>query len=600
MRIIDYYNYIATAACIVIGAAAVVIFGKGYNSRGKKRKEYSWENGITLVLLMVILLIASFLRLYKLGEIPWGLQQDEASIGYEAYALSRFGIDRNGYPYPIYPITWGCGGGSPLLIYLNAITTGLFGGGIWQLRMIPAVCGILTVLLFFFILREAFSTVRYERNKNAIALCGAAFLAICPWHVILSRWSLDSNIMPFVMALSTYTFMVATKKRSTGLYMLAAAFYAVGMYTYGSATIVIPITLLLALIYCFRKKAITLGQIVASGVVFLVIFAPLLLFYAVNYLGVPEIYTSFFTVNRFTASRSGEVFLKFDSTLPAQLWENVKTLVKIVTFGDSSDMLCHYIPGYSTLFEFTFPITLLGIAVSYKETIKGFSFVSRKNNAYERIINLGQISDDEGIIINMIWNATLSACIILSLLITADISRMVMLFLPLLFFFVKGAAFVAQQSQKLVAILLTLVLLAACMFSRDYFRRYNENTVSVFMPTYGDAIERAYEVAGDERQIYSTYEGLSSPYMIALYYTKYDPRKFANTVVYQDPKAEFRTASSFGNFVFSDLPEDVLSEQYSDTVFVVSNTELGLFEDSKDLTFENLGGYSVVYRAEEQ
>ena len=154
----------------------------------------------------------------------------------------------------------------------------------------------------------------------------------------------------------------------------------------------------------------------------------------------------------------------------------------------------------------------------------------------------------------------------------------------------------AQQSQKLAAILLIMVCLAGCMFSRDYFRLYNNNTVSVFMPTYGEAIKRAYEVAGDDRDIYSTYEGLSSPYMLALYYTKYDPRKFARTVVYKDPYAEFRTASTFGNFTFADLPGDVLAEQYSDTVFVVSNTELGLFEDSGDYTVENMGGYSVVYK----
>ncbi|MDC7293748.1 MULTISPECIES: ArnT family glycosyltransferase [unclassified Butyrivibrio] len=596
MRIIDYYNYIATAACILICAAAVVIYARGYNARGKKKERFTWENGLTYLLLAGIILIAAFLRLYKLTAIPAGLQQDEASIGYEAYALARYGIDRNGYSYPVYPITWGCGGGSPLLIYLNMFSVRLFGTGVLKLRLIPAICGILTVLLFFFILREAFGYGKYEGNRNGIALFGAFFLAVCPWHVILSRWSLDSNIMPFVLALATYLFMLAVRKRSSLLYVLSAAVYAICMYTYGSATIVVPITLLLALIYCVRKRAITIGQLVASGVVFLLIFLPLLVFYGVNYLGLPEIHTGLFTINRFTSSRSEEVFLKLDKTLPAQLWNNLVTLIRIVTFGDDSDMLCHFIPGYSTLLEFTFPITFLGIAVSYKEAIEGFALVPRKNNSYERTMNLGQTSEDENKTINVIWNSTLTACIVLSLLITADISRMVMIFLPLIFYFVKGAAFAAEQSKKLVAVLIVLVFLATAAFTRDYFSLYNSNTISVFMPTYGDAIGRAYEVAGDERPVWSTYEGLSSPYMIALYYNEYDPRKFAETVVYKDPYAEFRTASSFGNFTFADLPEDVLDDQYSSTVFVVASSELSLFEKGEGYVTENMGGYSVVYR----
>ncbi|WP_026516305.1 ArnT family glycosyltransferase [Butyrivibrio sp. MC2021] len=598
MRIIDYYNYIATAVCIGIGAAAVVIFSKSGNARGRKKESYSWENGIIYLLLAVIVLVASFLRLYKLGEIPLGLQQDEASIGYEAYALARYGIDRNGYPYPVYPITFGCGGGSPLLIYVNMFATKLFGTGVYGLRLIPAVCGILTVVLFFFSLREGFRHGKYDTSRNTIALCGAAFLAVCPWHVILSRWSLDSNIMPFVLCLATLLFMIAVRKHSTVMYALSAAVYAVCMYTYGSATIVIPLTLLFALVYCLKKRAITVGQLLISGAVFLVIFMPLLVFYGVNYLGLPEIHTGFFTVNRFTASRTGEVFLKFDGTLPAQLFNNIKSFISIVTFGDDSDMLCHFIPGYSTLFEFTFPITFLGVVVSFKEVFQGFNSVTRRDNSYERTMNLGQTSEDDSRTINVIWNSTLAACIILSLLITADISRMVMIFLPLLFFFVKGLAFVSEQSQKLASAVLILVMIASCAFVRDYFRLYNDNTESIFMPTYGEAIKRAYEIAGDDHPVYSTYEGLSAPYMIALYYTQYDPAKFAETVVYREPDAEFRIAESFGNFTFADLPENILEKQYFDTVFVVADSELSVFKGKDNYVVENRGKYSVVYPAD--
>jgi hypothetical protein len=115
------------------------------------------------------------------------------------------------------------------------------------------------------------------------------------------------------------------------------------------------------------------------------------------------------------------------------------------------------------------------------------------------------------------------------------------------------------------------------------------------MPGYGEAIKRAYEIAGDERQIYSTYEGLSSPFMLALYYNEYDPYKFYTTVEYKDDKAEFRIARSFGNFTF-ELPENVSSKADEGDVFVVSTSEEGLFENIESLSVENYGGYLVIYR----
>ena len=119
MRIIDYYNYFAAAIYFFVCAAALFLDLSG---KGKIEEKKSFVgNRANWIIFSIILVISAFLRLYKLGEVPLGFQQDEASIGYDAYTLANYGIDRNGYAWPVYPITWGCGGGSPLLIYLNVI-----------------------------------------------------------------------------------------------------------------------------------------------------------------------------------------------------------------------------------------------------------------------------------------------------------------------------------------------------------------------------------------------------------------------------------------------------------------------------------------------
>ncbi len=566
MRIIDYYNYIAVAVYILMGVAAIY-----FCIRGQKRGSLNISDTAARVIFVVIMAVAAFLRLYRLGDVPLGLQQDEASIGYDAYCLATYGIDRNGYHFPIYPITWGCGGGSPLLIYLNVISVSLFGTGIVKLRLIPAICGILTVLLFYLILRLSFEDKDY---RNLASLLGAGFLAVCPWHVILSRWSLDCNIMPFNLILAVYLFLLAAKKKSTVIYGLSAAAFAVCMYSYGAATIVVPLFLIMICIYCLAKKQLTVKQLIVSLICFMVVFAPLLLFYAINYLGLPEIITDSFCFNKFTAARTGEAFISFDSNLPAKLLHNIKSIILAVSVGDDSYTIAHYYKGYACLFEFTFPITFIGIILSIRDIIK----------------------DKEGDVANAIFLFLTVASVILGLVILPDINRLVMMFVPMIYFFVKGFAFISENLHKVSAVVISAVLLVGALsFTKDYFTDFNSWSISIYMPGYGDAIKRAYEIAGDDRMIYSTYDGLSAPFMLALYYNNYDPHKFYQTVVYKDEKAEFRIAESFGNFVFS-LPDDVKASEHARDVFVISSGDKEEIGNLDGYNLEDFGGYFVVYK----
>ncbi len=573
MRIIDYYNYFAAAIYFFVCAAALFLDLSG---KGKIEEKKSFVgNRANWIIFSIILVISAFLRLYKLGEVPLGFQQDEASIGYDAYTLANYGIDRNGYAWPVYPITWGCGGGSPLLIYLNVISIKLFGTGIVKLRLIPALLGILTVLIFYFSLRIIFEKKSYI---NEASLLGMAFLAVCPWHIILSRWSLDSNIMPFNLMLSIYLFLLGAKKKSTVLFCFSAASFSVCMYSYGAATIVVPVFLLLLCAYCLWKKILTVKQLVLSMIAFMVIFTPLLWFYAVNYLGVPEFISPYFCVNKMTAARTGEAFISFNSSFFRVAAGNIFLMIKAVTVGDDSFTLVHYYPGYASLYAFTFPVTFCGVVISLKELLK-------KNSDEEKIYVLG----------NAIFVLLTVACMVLSVVIIPDISRLVMVFIPFIYFFIKGQIFVLKQSYKLILILIALILLAAFSFNRDYFSDYNSYANSIFMPGYGDAISRAYEIAGDDKMIYSTYDGLSSPFMLALYYNEYDPNKFFTTVIYKDDKAEFRVAKSFGNFVF-ELPKDLNSEEYANSVFVLSSGDLSNLLHAEQYTVEGFGAYWVVYK----
>src|SRR5262245_45862880 len=60
-------------------------------------------------LLLLILGLGLAARLYELTSVPPGFNQDEASTGYDAWAILHHGIDRNGFHLPVLLVSWGSG-----------------------------------------------------------------------------------------------------------------------------------------------------------------------------------------------------------------------------------------------------------------------------------------------------------------------------------------------------------------------------------------------------------------------------------------------------------------------------------------------------------
>lgn len=616
MRIIDYYN----AAAILLETALVLTAllcarknRKAFSSGTSPLKNFRFfsllqrtdqllTGRLFLPAAALLLVFGAFLRMWNLTGLPDGLQQDEASIGYEAFCLAGYGIDRNGYHWPVYPITWGSGGGSPIMIYLNVLTTKLFGSRIFSIRIVPAFLGTLTLLLFFLLLNRAFG--------KRCALTGLAVLALTPWHIILSRWSLDSNTMPFWQLLALFTLVQAIcagtaerSRRQTGLYLLAAFFFGICLYSYGSANVVIPLTLLFVCIRLLRTKRIRIGQLVGCFAVFVITCLPLALFYAVNFFGVPEIAASWISFPKFTSSHFGSVFVAFDRTLPSTLLHNLKDLLLMLTVGIPGEVSWNAMPGYWTLYCFTFPVTFAGILFGRRTA--------------EKEAPAAQAAND-------VLGAALLSALLFSLFIQQDINRDVLLFLPLVYWYVMGLRFLslamtkgaalkepetgsgasakaASQAAALPALLSLLLLFGGFVsFAKDYYGgEYNQVAASDFMPGYGDAMILATELAekkGEASTVYSTYDLVASPFMLTLYYNKCDPYEFMDSVIYKDPEAEFRVASSFGRYVFG-LPGTASSEdnaaksedevlsglqtpEYANDIFVLTTAQAQAFENA--------------------
>ena len=71
---------------------------------------------------------ALFVHLFQITKIPNGIHVDEMGMGYDAWCLAHFGVDRYLKAYPVYLMNFG-GGQSALYAYLCIPFVKWFGKG---------------------------------------------------------------------------------------------------------------------------------------------------------------------------------------------------------------------------------------------------------------------------------------------------------------------------------------------------------------------------------------------------------------------------------------------------------------------------------------
>ncbi|RME74539.1 MAG: hypothetical protein D6784_09700 [Chloroflexi bacterium] len=196
------------------------------------------------LLILLIILLAFWLRLYHLPDLPPGLNFDEAGNGAAALDILRDGPR----------LWWRIGGGKePLWPYIIALTTTVLGNIPLALRLPAALAGTLTVAAVYPL------TVRLVRQSGlrqarAAGLLAATGVAVSAWHLHFSRLGFRAILLPLLASLAAYFFLRGLKtwpaRRS---FVLAAGFTALAVYTYLAARL-FPLVPLIYLLVLFLRN----------------------------------------------------------------------------------------------------------------------------------------------------------------------------------------------------------------------------------------------------------------------------------------------------------------------------------------------------------
>ncbi|MCL4383965.1 hypothetical protein M1116_00765 [Patescibacteria group bacterium] len=186
---------------------------------------------------LILLFFASFLiRIYKVNSYPppsW----DEASLGYNAYSISKTLKDEYGNLLPL--IFKSFGDYKPgLYVYLTVPFVYLFGLSTLSVRLPSIILGSLLPLVFYFLARH----FPFKKNRQ-LAFIGALLLAFNPWNIHFSRGAWETNVFLFELALASLLFF---KKR----YLFSSIIFSLSLFTYQSAKL---ISLLIIISLCFTQ-----------------------------------------------------------------------------------------------------------------------------------------------------------------------------------------------------------------------------------------------------------------------------------------------------------------------------------------------------------
>jgi 4-amino-4-deoxy-L-arabinose transferase-like glycosyltransferase len=297
----------------------------------------------SLIFFVIILVIAAFFRLWQIFTLPAGLFPDEAANGLDARLILQ------GYNTPFFERGLGR---EALFFYLEVLSILIFGIGVWQLHLVSAIIGILTVLATWFLVKRLFNT--------RVAFLASFFLATSAWHTTLSRTGFRAILVPLFSTLfflfAYLAFKELSGKKRILFSILAGISLGLGFYTYISfRAMFLIVGFLLILIAIFHRGVFKKfwKEMIITFFTMLLVMAPLILYF-VNHPGSfmgRAGYVSIFNSDQNKGDLIG-TFLEVAK----------KTFLMFFTKGDLNWR--HNVSGYSMLNPFVSPLFALGILFS--------------------------------------------------------------------------------------------------------------------------------------------------------------------------------------------------------------------------------------------
>lgn len=466
------------------------------------------------------------------GSNPPGLNQDEASIGVDAYSLWRYGVDHNGVSFPVMFVQFGSGQ-NVLYGYLAIPFIAIGGLSPTTVRLPMLISGILTLPLVYY--------VGYRLSGSVFGLLSMWFMAVSPWHILLSRIGLEGNILPFAFLLG---FVCLLKTSHTNFWFVGACVcFAASFYAYGPAYVVVPVVVFGCSVILLFDGRLRWSVALCGWLVLIVLAAPIIAYLVINTYKLGSVLLGPITIPRLPSQPRYEAMaVVFDVDWSAKLVRNLIYAVEML-WSQTDHNIWNVIDPYGYFYSYSFPLAVIGL------------------------VGLVPASNDKFRVERLLFVLWVVACVPVFALQEVNINRMNIVFIPL----IMSMSFPVVALVKKARTIFWLLMGCLCLVFGVWFHAMNSLR---FLPesraAFSDGLLPALEFARKTPEVpICVTDFPNMPYIQALFVEKMRPREFLDRVHYDDPDAPFRKVRSFGRYYFG-LPD---CPNNTDSVFVLASGE---------------------------
>lgn len=491
---------------------------------------------LTKYSLIIIVLLAAILRLYRITDAPPGVNRDEASIGFTASSLAATGKDEYGRTLPISFESFG-DWKMPLYIYTDIPFIKLFGVSELAVRLPSVLAGIGGVIGLYFLTYALFSS-------EALGVLASLSLTLMPWHIHISRVESEANVAVLMTIIGSLLFLSGIKRKSPGKLTGAALLFAATYYTYHGNHIFTSL-LLLGLLALYWKDIIRVPKWwIAAGMgaaVTLIILSATLFgadrtkISGISIFGDPTIVHTQIELPRLLYANPNALLVRLIYNRVtfgiATVYQNyLKSYGPEFLFIKGGGNSAHNILGYGNLHPIEAPLLLLGV----------FWLITNRKKRESRLI---------------IWWIAIGA---VAAAITKDAPHSNRMFavVPALAIAVgAGIAWILEESPKHLKKIITVMLISGYavsmgMYLNQYYVHFAKTEATSWGYGYKKLVPILFSEQNKDKQVIMT-RPETSPYIYLLFYSGYSPEQYQKQAKrYPISSDGFTDVAGFGRFSF--------------------------------------------------
>lgn len=220
---------------------------------------------------LVVIVIALMIRLPMFGQVPAGLNRDEAALGYNAYSILKSGHDEYGKYFPVSITSFG-DQKLPGYVYTLIPFVQLFDLSPVTVRLPSLLSGLVVITMIGLLTLLQTKTIFSEKQAVLVSSVAMLFIAISPWGNHFSRTAYEAHLAMACFVSGFFFYNLAFTKeflhKQRLLLILAGILWSATLLTYHSYHIFTPLFIFGVLILDWKRivKADRVGIIASVGI----------------------------------------------------------------------------------------------------------------------------------------------------------------------------------------------------------------------------------------------------------------------------------------------------------------------------------------------